>query len=62
VQLYDIWRRNSDGVEVYVELVCDSWEDGAGRLVSWGQLDSARENICTERWFVSHYTLVERQS
>ncbi|MDF2554107.1 MAG: hypothetical protein K0R60_2 [Microbacterium sp.] len=62
MQQDDIWRRNSDGVEVYVEMVADSWDPSRGRDVSWGQLDSDRENICTERWFVNHYTLVERQS
>ena len=56
----DVWRRNSDNVEVYVELVFDSWEQGQGRLVSWGQVDSHHENICTEAWFLRHYTLQDR--
>lgn len=56
----DIWRRDRDSVEVYVEVVCDSLEEGQGRLVEWGEVDSHRENVCTEAYFVRAYTLVER--
>ncbi|MBW9093083.1 hypothetical protein JNB62_05260 [Microbacterium jejuense] len=53
----DVWRRNRDSVEVVVE---DVFEMDGECLVGWGEIDSPHENICTERYFVRAYTLVER--
>lgn len=57
----DTWTRNADGTVVMVEMVFDSWVEGEGRLVSWFDLERPRENICTERYFVRHYTLLTRE-
>lgn len=61
VRARDIWRRNSDGTHVLVELVFDSWYPQDGRLVQWIDIGRPRENVCTERSFLRRYTIVARE-
>jgi hypothetical protein len=60
VRARDFWTRDRDGTVVYVEVVADSLEDGEGRLVSWLAPATGHQNICTEVWFLRHYTLQDR--
>lgn len=58
VRQYDVWQRTNDGTEVFVELVFDMPDEG--RMVTWGEIGSDRENTCTEAHFVRAYTILER--